>query len=143
MKKLHEKVHPIIRNFLDKFGYYDIFSSSIPIRAISCTPVYKELDYSTSLVNGPYANTNFGEAFREANAAASDDVFVLKDFKQYAPSYMAPASFIASPIFDGEEKIGVAIFQMPVDRIQEIMSLRSGLGETGETILVGSDYQMR
>src|SRR5688500_6558319 len=32
---------------------------------------------------------------------------------------------------------------MPVDRVQANMSQRDGLGETGETFLVGSDFQMR
>ena len=95
------------------------------------------------MINGPYAQTNFGEAFCKANALTSPDQFVLVDFKQYTPSYEAPASFIASPIFDGDEKIGVAIFQMPVDRILAVMSQREGLGETGETLLVGHDGLMR
>ena len=35
------------------------------------------------------------------------------------------------------------MFQMPLDRITEVMSERAGLGETGETYLVGSDKLMR
>lgn len=140
--RLHSVVHPVVRNYLDKFGYYDIFLIDSNTGDIVYS-VFKELDYTTSLIDGPYANTNFGEAFRKANALTSPDEFVLVDFKQYTPSYEAPASFIASPIFDGGEKIGVAIFQMPVDRILAVMNQRAGLGETGETILVGPDFQMR
>lgn len=140
--RLHSVVHPVVRSFLDKFGYYDIFLVDDETGDIVYS-VFKELDYTTSLVDGPYANTNFGEAFRKANNLTSPDEFVLVDFKQYTPSYEAPASFIASPIFDGDEKIGVAIFQMPVDRITAVMSQREGLGETGETILVGPDFLMR
>ncbi|MCC9605250.1 methyl-accepting chemotaxis protein [Blastopirellula sp. JC732] len=138
----HEKVHPIIRDYLDKFGYYDIFLVDAKTGDIVYT-VFKELDYSTSLVSGPYADSNIGEAFRKANASSNKDAVALVDFARYAPSYEDPASFIASPIFDGDEKIGVAIFQMPVDRMLEIMAVRDGLGETGETILVGPDYLMR
>ncbi|EAQ76940.1 methyl-accepting chemotaxis protein, partial [Blastopirellula marina] len=140
--RLHAKVHPIIRDYLNKFGYYDIFLVDSESGDIVYS-VFKELDYSTSLVNGPYANTNFGEAFRKANAASQRDEVVFVDFARYAPSYEAPASFIASPIFDGDMKIGVAVFQMPVDRMLEIMAVRDGLGETGETILVGPDFLMR
>jgi methyl-accepting chemotaxis protein len=68
---------------------------------------------------------------------------VLVDYARYAPSYEAPAGFIASPIFDGGEKIGVAIFQMPIDRLNTIMGERAGLGRTGETYLVGPDELMR
>ena len=140
--KLHAKVHPVIRSFLEKFGYYDIFFVDHETGDIVYS-VFKELDYSTSLLDGPYAKTNFGEAFRRANQAGNKDVVVLEDYAQYTPSYEAPASFIASPVFDGKKKVGVVIFQMPIDRLNEIMAERSGLGETGETYLVGQDGLMR
>ncbi|MAG92157.1 MAG: hypothetical protein CMJ48_00180 [Planctomycetaceae bacterium] len=140
--ELHGKYHPVIRNYLEKFGYYDIFLVDLETGDIVYS-VFKELDYSTSLLDGPYAKTNFGDAFRKAKAAESADSIVLVDYEQYTPSYEAPASFIASPIYDGDEKVGVAIFQMPLDRINSIMGERSGLGETGETYLVGPDDLMR
>ena len=138
----HAATHPIIRSFLDKFGYYDIFLVD-PDTGKIVYSVFKELDYGTSLIDGPYAQTNFAEAFRRANAATEKDAVVLVDFKQYTPSYEAPASFIASPIFDGNEKVGVLIFQMPVDRINSMMGFRSGMGETGETYAVGPDNLLR
>ena len=140
--QLHSKVHPVIRNYLEKFGYYDIFLVD-PDTGDIVYSVFKELDFTTSLINGPYANTNFGEAFRRANGANDKDAVVLVDFAQYPPSYEAPASFIASPIFDGGKKVGIALFQMPLDRITDVMRERAGLGETGETYLVGPDYLMR
>jgi methyl-accepting chemotaxis protein len=140
--QLHAKVHPIIRNYLEKFGYYDIFLVDIESGDIVYS-VFKELDFSTSLIDGPNAQTNFGEAFRKAAAATAHDAVVMVDYAQYTPSYEAPAGFIASPIFDGDKKIGVAMFQMPIDRLNAIMSERAGLGETGETYLVGPDELMR
>ena len=47
---LHAKVHPIIRSFLEKFGYYDIFLVDLDTGDIVYS-VFKELDYSTSLIN--------------------------------------------------------------------------------------------
>lgn len=140
--RLHARVHPVVRSYLEKFGYYDIFIAD-PETGDIVYSVFKELDYGTSLIDGPYAGTNFGEAFRRANQAGNKDAIVLVDFEQYPPSYEAPASFIASPIFDGGNKVGIALFQMPLDLITEVMSDRSGLGETGETYLVGADYLMR
>ena len=140
--ELHGNVHPVIRSYLDKFGYYDIFLLD-PESGDIIYSVFKELDYTTSLLDGPYSRTNFAEAFRMARGMSQKDGIALLDFKQYAPSYEAPASFIASPIFDEGELIGVAIFQMPLDRISEVMSRKDGLGETGETFLVGPDKLMR
>ena len=105
--------------------------------------MFKELDFTTSLSQGPYAGTNFGKAFQlAANATSKDDVFLV-DYEDYIPSYEAPASFISSPIYDGNTKVGVAIFQMPLDKIAAIMGERTGLGETGETYAVGKDLLMR
>ncbi|CAN0347080.1 unnamed protein product, partial [Ectocarpus sp. 4 AP-2014] len=139
--KLHEVIHPVVRNYLDKFGYYDIFLIDIDSGDIVYS-VFKELDYGTSLKDGPYSATNFARAFKQASTLPKGE-FAFVDFEQYAPSYDAPASFIATPVFDNEERLGVAVFQMPVDRIKAIMAFREGLGETGEAILIGPDFQMR
>ena len=144
---LHEKYHPHIRHFLQKFEYYDIFLVD-PDTGDVIYSVFKELDYTTSLVDGPYAKTGLGEAFRLANAGTEANHIAITDFAPYTPSYEDPASFIASPIFDNGKKIGVLVFQMPIDRINAIMTYdqdwqNRGLGASGETYLVGSDFTMR
>lgn len=140
--RLHDRVHPIIRNYLEKFGYYDIFLVDGETGDIIYS-VFKELDYSTSLIDGPYADTNFGRVFRMANESTDRGSVHFVDYEQYTPSYEAAASFIASPIFLDGEKLGVAVFQMPIDRINAIMGERSGMGETGESYIVGADRLMR
>ncbi|MEM1068673.1 MAG: methyl-accepting chemotaxis protein [Planctomycetota bacterium] len=140
--RLHAKYHPSIRGFLDSFGYYDIFLVDDKTGNIVYS-VFKELDFATSLIDGPFSQTNFAKAFRDAKRLNDSNGFVLVDFECYWPSYEAPASFIASPIFDGDERIGVLIFQMPVDRINELMARDFGIGETGETLIVGSDFRQR
>ena len=41
------------------------------------------------------------------------------------------------------KKIGTVIFQLPINKIDTVMQERAGLGETGETYLVGADKMMR
>ena len=145
--RLHAKFHPSITQYQQLFGYYDIFLVDAETGHIVYS-VFKELDFATSLKNGPYANSGIGEAYKKALTATDKDQTFLTDFAPYQPSYNGSASFISSPIFDGGKKIGVMIFQMPVDKINNVMNhhndwLNSGLGETGETYLVGSDKTMR
>jgi len=140
--KTHQKYHPAVREFLQKFGYYDIFLVDIETGHIVYS-VFKELDFATSLLTGPYKDTNFAEAFRKARNIEDQESMVLVDYEQYTPSYEAPASFIAAPIWKGGKKVGVAMFQMPIDRLNAIMGERSGMGETGETYLFGPDRRMR
>lgn len=140
--EIHSEFHPIIRSYLEKFGYYDIFLIH-PDTGKIIYSVFKELDFATSLKNGPYAQTNFAEAFRKANAFTSADSVVFTDLKTYFPSYNAPAGFVASPIFKDSKKIGILIFQFPIDNLNSIMKERAGMGETGETYLIGNDKLMR
>jgi methyl-accepting chemotaxis protein len=143
----HGYYHPIIREFQEQFGFYDIFLVDSDSGDIVYS-VFKEVDFATSLKDGPYADTNLGKVFREANNSTNPEFIKLVDFSQYTPSYESAASFIASPIFDGQRKVGVLIFQMPIDRINMVMTSNhkwknSGLGESGETYIIGSDYTMR
>lgn len=144
---IHRRYHPIIRNFLERFGYYDIFLIDAETGRIVYS-VFKEVDFGTSLLTGPYTETNFADAFKAAREAPSGNLVVFRDFEPYAPSYNAPASFVASPIFDGGELIGVLAFQMPIDRINAIMTSHGawkdvGLGDSGETYIVAEDLLMR
>ena len=142
----HRHYHPIFRSYLERFGYYDIFlvdTSGNIVYSVS-----KKTDFATNLLRGPYRTTSFAEAFRLANASDDKEFVQLVDFEPYAPSYHAPASFIASPIFDGDKHVGVLMFQMPVDALNEIMTNfhdweGMGLGQSGEVFLVGSDNLMR
>ncbi|MDC0491094.1 methyl-accepting chemotaxis protein [Paracoccaceae bacterium] len=143
----HARYHPVLRNFLEKFGYYDIFLIDIDTGHIVYS-VFKEADYATSLLTGPYANSNLGKAFQIARTAKAPSFTYLIDFSPYAPSYNAPASFIVSPIFEQDKLLGVAAFQMPVDQINNIMTNHQnwqnmGLGESGETYMVGSDLTLK
>ncbi|MCB0325311.1 MAG: methyl-accepting chemotaxis protein [Bdellovibrionales bacterium] len=145
--RLHGKFHPAIRSFLEEFGYYDIFLVDSKTGTIVYS-VFKELDFGTSLESGPYANSNLGKVFREVNGATDPHFSKLVDFESYFPSYDGPASFIASPIFRDGEKVGVLIFQMPIDKINELVSSHGhweevGLGKTGDLFLVGQDKLLR
>lgn len=143
----HETYHPLMRNFLEKFGFYDLFLVDDETGDIVYS-VFKEVDFGTSLLDGPFANTNFARTFKSAVGSDKKDFISIVDFEPYKASYNAHASFIASPIYDGDERIGVLIFQMPIDRINNIMTNRQewlevGLGTSGETYIVGDDYTLR
>ncbi len=139
--RLHAVYHPRIRDFLNSFGYYDIFL--FDLKGNMVYSVFKETDYATNFLDGPYKDTNFGDVYRKCLASDEPGAVFIDDFKYYEPSYGAPASFTGSPVFHDGEKVGVAIFQMPVDKITEIMQNAAGMGETGETYLVGHDRRMR
>ena len=143
---IHETYHPIISNYSDRFGYYDIFLVDLDGNIVYS--VFKEVDYGTSLLTGLYSETNFADVYRQALDAEDKSFSALVDFQPYQPSYDAPAAFVASPIYDDDEKIGVLVFQMPIGRIDDIMTSNQqwedvGLGESGETYILGDDSTLR
>jgi hypothetical protein len=142
----HEIYNPIFRSYLTRFGYSDIYL--VDLQGNIVYSVFKSVDYGTSLETGPYGETNFAEAFKLAREGPSRTFSELVDFQPYQPAYNAPAAFIASPIYDGYDKIGVLAFQMPVNRINDIMTSNQnwadvGLGQSGETYIIGDDFTLR
>ncbi|MPY71919.1 MAG: HAMP domain-containing protein [Alphaproteobacteria bacterium] len=138
----HRKYHPFFRKFLRARGYYDIFL--LDAKGNVVYTVFKEPDYATNMLDGQWKDTDLGAAFRAVRDDAKAGQVVFLDFKPYAPSNGAPASFIASPLIDGSGKfVGVFVLQMPIDAINSVMTATAGLGRTGETFIVGRDGLMR
>ncbi len=137
----HQQYHPGFRTYLEKFGYYDIFLVDAESGNVVYS-VFKELDFATSLLSGPYSSSNFATAYKKA-AKASQGQVIIEDYAIYAPSYNAPASFAATPIVRDGVTIGVLVFQLPLEPINAIMDERSGMGKTGESYLIGPDGLMR
>lgn len=136
----HAKYHPWFRSFLQKRGYYDIFIINKQGNVVYT--VFKEPDFATNTVSGDVKDTDLGAVYK----MAMDDVVNTKfvDFKPYKISANAPAAFIAKAIIGKDKKAeGVLVFQMPIEKINNIMKQAVGMGETGETYIVGSDMLMR
>lgn len=144
--QVHARHHPIFRHIIEKFGYYDLFLIN-PQGDVVYT-VYKETDFTTNLTSGAYNESNLAQLFTRVRQSKERDYARLIDFAAYAPSYGAPAAFIAAPIFSKTEFLGVLAVQLPVDEINNVMTGNQnwetdGLGKSGETYLVGQDYFMR
>ncbi len=149
--KAHSNYHPIIKQLVSRFGYYDVFICDAEGYVVYS--VFKELDFNGNLRSGPQKDTGIGQAFALGWASERDgsvDGHVkMTDFAPYPISYDAPATFLGCPIFGADgKKEGVMIYQLPVDRINDVMTMSGrqeqvGLGESGESYLVGEDFVQR
>jgi HAMP domain-containing protein len=143
----HNQYHNAISSFIDTYELYDL----LLIEDVTGHIIYsvsKEVDFGTSLLTGPFANSNLGKLFRSVRYTGLETQTVMCDFERYLPSLLAPAAFIAAPIFDGEQKLGTLILQIPINKLDAITTGKKawedeGLGATGEAYIVGSDYLMR
>jgi len=138
---VHAARHPWFRALQQSRGYYDVFLFNT--RGDLVYSVFKEADYATNMTSGMYADTDLANAFRGALTAQAGEVAFF-DFRPYSPSLDAPASFIATPVVTASgETVGVLAFQMPIDRMNAVMGSLTGLLQTGEAYLIGSDGIMR
>ena len=142
---VHKVYHKSFNVMLERYGLYDIFLVDNDGYVVYTD--FKEKDFATNLLNGPYSDTGLARAYKKAkNLSAGKTAF--DDFAPYEPSYNLPAAFIATPIFLEDKRIGVVVFQFPIDRINKIMSFngeyeKAGLGESGEVYLIGSDKKFK
>ncbi len=111
--EIHAKCHPKTRGILDENGLYDIFFFDEADSGRVFYTVYKELDFMGKVAAGatPNANSGLGQAFQKAASAKQGEV-VESSVDKYGFSYDVLALFIATPIFDGGNKIGVMAFQV-------------------------------
>jgi adenylate cyclase len=144
---VHAQHHPFLRSAIREAGYGDLFLIDHETGRIVYT-VAKKLEFGTNLLSGPYRNTRLSRVFRAARVAIDADFVQLVDFESYAPSLGAPAAFVAAPIFYEGHRLGVVALRIPLAHIDAVMTgdrkwEERGLGQTGETYLVGPDYRMR
>jgi class 3 adenylate cyclase len=145
--KIHAKYHELFANLSDRFGYYDVFLIDHKTGNVVYS-VSKETDFGSNLFRGAYRKTNLATVVERVLRSPERGAMQLVDFEPYRPSYAAPAAFIAGPIYNGPHVVGILAIQLPVDEINKVLTgdeswKRDGLGDTGETYLVGSDYKMR
>ncbi len=145
--RFHKFYHPILRDLQNEFNYYDIFL--IDIKSLSIVySVFKEVDFATSLQDGPYRESGLGVLANQIKANPERNLVSITDYRSYAPSYGAPASFVGAPIFDRNEAIGILVIQLSTEELNKVMTSdgnwsKNGLGDTGESYIVGSDKLMR
>ncbi|RKT45769.1 bifunctional diguanylate cyclase/phosphodiesterase [Thiocapsa rosea] len=97
-----------------------------------------EADLGTNLVHGPFRDTELAAGFRQAMTFMHID---LTRFAPYRPSGNAVAAFVVAPILQGQHPIGALALQVNLDTLMPVVSDRTGLGTTGETVLAVQDGQ--
>ena len=135
---LGERYDAFFSRFIEEQGYYDFFIIT-PDGQVSYT-VTKEADFNTNLITGPYKRSGLASLFKRVVESRQ---YVIEDFSPYAPSNNEPAAFIGMPVMEQGTLIAVVALQLSIERINLLMQQRDGMGQTGETYLVGDDFRMR
>jgi methyl-accepting chemotaxis protein len=146
----HAIYHPVFREFTSRFAYRDLMLIE-PESGRVIYSVEKKPDFGLSLHDGPFKDSALARVVNEAIQAgkAGEKGFVaFADFAPYEPAHNAPSAFFAAPIIDYGVFIGVLAFEVPLSKVNRVMLSGErwreiGLGETGQTYLVGPDMALR
>ena len=138
--------HDQFRRMTELFDFEDVLL--IDTKGNVVYSAYKGVDLGTNLLTGPYSFSNLAGAYTKALGTNILDAVEFTDFGEYPPSLGRPAAWAVSPVGSDGQAIGAIAVEMPIDAINSVMTggfewNAKGLGETGETYLVGGDHLMR
>lgn len=139
IKAVMDKHDEYFDNFMKTYGYYDVFIMDAKDGHVLYTAA-KESDFGANIMYGTLRNSGLGNVFQMVLSSKRASIV---DMTRYAPSNDDPAFFMAAPILDNGKLVAVAAIQISDKMINGITQNRDGMGETGETYLVGEDHLMR
>ncbi|WP_243075641.1 adenylate/guanylate cyclase domain-containing protein [Microbacterium sp. SS28] len=142
----HAKYHDYYRSMTELHRFEDVLM--LDTQGNIVYTAFKGVDLGANLLEGPYRLSNLAAAYREVMSRNIVGDVVLSDFAAYSPSLGNPAGWAVTPIAVDDQIVGALAIELPVDRINEVMTVDgqwadNGLGDTGETYLVGRDGTMR
>lgn len=136
-----------LRRFIENFGYEDMYLINFETGTVVYS-VQRNVDFGTSLLNGPYRLSGLAEVVRAVQQNPTRWSLQVEDYTRYQPALSAPAAFVAGPIYNGPHVIGIIALRMPSATITQILTgdnswAEEGLGMSGQSFLVGPDFRLR
>ncbi|MDH6181933.1 class 3 adenylate cyclase [Microbacteriaceae bacterium SG_E_30_P1] len=141
----HAEHHDFFRRMTEIFRYEDVML--IDANGNIVYTAFKGVDLGSNLDSGPLQRTNLAQAYAQAMTGNVADSVVVTDFAPYPPSLGKPASWAVTPVAIDGEIVGALAVEMPISQIDAVMTgggdwSQGGLGETGETYIVGATDQL-
>ncbi|WP_235983688.1 methyl-accepting chemotaxis protein [Aquipseudomonas guryensis] len=128
---------PIFENFIKTFGYRELKLISSDGKVLFS--VLRGNDYQQNLNDPAWRDTPMA---RLARASLDSQQALISDLANN-PQTGEPSQFLAAPIISDGELQAMLMLELPIDPLNAVMQTRQGLGEAGETYLVGSDGLLR
>jgi methyl-accepting chemotaxis protein len=132
----HERYHAQLRDMMESRGWEDFYLVDMSGNVIYS--VNKNNDYAGNLRSEALKDTGIGRVFEGIVGANVTDSTVFADYTAYPAADGRPVAFMGHALNSQMGMVGVIIIRVPSGKIAEIISNTSGLGETGETVLLNS-----
>ena len=137
---IHSDMQPVIKRFIDDSHFKDLYLVDIKTERVIYS-VEKGIDFGSSLLEGPLKSSALAMAYSQTKSLAQHHT-AFTDFSHYLPAGDESVAFMGTPITFKGEVIGVLIAKITTEQLNLIMSDRSGMGETGDSYIVGSEHLM-
>ncbi|MDX1297389.1 MAG: methyl-accepting chemotaxis protein [Pseudomonas sp.] len=128
---------PIFKNFIQTYNYRDLKLISADGQVIFS--VLRGDDYQQNLSQGAWREQSMGRLF---NASLNNRKSLISDLA-INPQTGEPSQFLITPIISDGELIALLMLELPIEPLNSVMQTRQGLGDAGETYLVGADGLLR
>ncbi len=128
---------PIFENFIKTFGYREL--KLIDRDGKVLFSLQRGADYQQNLGDPAWRDTPLGRLVRsglDSQQAQISDL-IPGDGKQ------EPSQLLAAPIISDDQLQLLLVLELPLSALNSVMQTRQGLGDAGETYLVGADGQLR
>jgi len=126
---------PRIKTMVADYGFYDLYLISTAGNIVYT--VTRGSDLGQNVQSGELAESSLNYAFQKLAQGSHAEV-VIGDFAAYAPANGAQSAFMIGRMQDETGNVvGSVAIRIPGDQINVIVQQRSGMGETGESYLVG------
>ncbi|MCW5198830.1 cache domain-containing protein, partial [Desulfobulbus sp. F3] len=140
-----------LKELAKKYGFPDLYLLNTD--GYIFYSVKEGKDHFTNMLNGPYAKSAFAGAVR---GVLEKKALKMSDYSFYEAIDNKAAAFMAAPVMNKKGEVGmIAAIQMPIDKINAVMSIRSEFEKESthqfkaevtamaETYLVGQDKLWR
>ena len=143
-----EAAHELFESYLDNYHYEGMFLIDPAGKVLAAVAVGRahergpgsvEKRIGANLMQGRHRGHPLGTlptALRDqpTDASVITDAVIIDGH---------PEIYIGTPVIDGQDTLGILAIELGWEDLNEIMHERPGLGETGETYLVGPDFRLR
>jgi signal transduction histidine kinase len=141
--RLHQSIKPAVERMLKTYGLaeFSIIDAESGVLIFSSSD---NTDVSCDFLLGPLSGTKVGRTIQGALLGQTK----FTDFERYAPDRYLPKAFLCTPIMEGTTIKGILRVSLPADSLFKLTSNNNGwendgLGETGETVIIGEDGVLR
>ncbi|NES84445.1 MAG: HAMP domain-containing protein, partial [Moorea sp. SIO2B7] len=126
---IDKQFRPFLTNYIEVFGFSNLLLISPSGDTIFT--VKRETELGKNYYAEIYQDSELAKLFERTKTLMQVSI---SNFDYY-PAINKPAAFISSPVFKDGLIIGVVILQLNNENFYQVVSDRTGLGKTGETLV--------